>query len=136
MINNKQVNIWRGDREPPTIYHVWITDEWILKLYNGTEWIPFVDNMEVVIQIDALLNRLDLLESLVNSEVTNIKGRLSPLEEFWNNNTINNKKIKNNPILNAEDLLTAKSGLYVKENDNVADALMKLDKLFDIQIIE
>lgn len=41
---NKQVNVWRGDQEPPTIYHVWISGSQTLKLYNGKEWQTFLDN--------------------------------------------------------------------------------------------
>jgi hypothetical protein len=32
---NKQVNVWRGSSEPPTIYHVWISDNQTLKLHDG-----------------------------------------------------------------------------------------------------
>jgi hypothetical protein len=44
IILNKQVNVWRGPSEPPTIYHVWICDNRLLKLYNGEEWVTFLDN--------------------------------------------------------------------------------------------
>ena len=41
---NKQVNVWRGDQEPPTIYHVWISGSQTLKIHDGTQWQTFLDN--------------------------------------------------------------------------------------------
>lgn len=41
---NKQVNVWRGSSEPPTIYHVWISDNQTLKLHDGKQWQTFLDN--------------------------------------------------------------------------------------------
>ena len=38
MINNRQVNLWRGNQEPPTIYHIWIKDNNKLLLYDGNNW--------------------------------------------------------------------------------------------------
>ena len=34
MIDNKQINIWRGSSSPPTIYHIWINNENQLLKYN------------------------------------------------------------------------------------------------------
>ena len=50
IILNKQVNVWRGPSEPPTIYHVWIYDNRLLKLHNGTEWVTFLDNPGLVLR--------------------------------------------------------------------------------------
>ncbi len=135
MINNKQVNIWRGSDEPPTKFHIWITEsitqinpsltEWVLKLHDGIEWIPFVHNADLAADLVLVLN-----------DILNLQNALTSLENKVYNYTINSKKIKDNPILNAEDLLSARSGVYINENDNVATALMRLDKLFEIQIIE
>lgn len=129
-LNNKQVSIWRGNDEPPTKYHIWITkfiirqepliEEWILRLFNGVEWVPFINDAEIAAQIGQALEKIAALET-----------RVVDLE----NNTINGYLIKDNPILNASDLLTSKSGLYVKENDNVADALMIVDELLKTQEI-
>lgn len=43
IILNKQVNVWRGPNEPPTIYHVWIYDNKTLKLHDGQSWKTFLD---------------------------------------------------------------------------------------------
>lgn len=128
MINNKQVNIWRGDDEPPTIYHIWIkkvilqeeplVEEWVLNLFDGTTWVPFVNNADVAAQVVVILERLE------------------NLEEWVNNLTINGKKITDKTLLTAEDINAVTQGKYIKENDNVASALMTLDKLFRTQIIE
>jgi len=53
-----------------------------------------------------------------------------------NNSTINGLNIKDNPVLNATNLKTASSGVFIDENENVSDTLKKLDKLLDIEIIE
>lgn len=118
MINNKQVNIWRGSDPPPTIYHVWIWNDLAIKLYDGTEWVTFTDNVSLINQLNALLERV------------------IALEDFMNSSTINNYKIKNNPVLDAKDLKTANSGNFINANDNIADTLSKIDKLLDIEIIE
>ena len=48
MIKNKQVNMWRGSEEPPTIYHVWIKDDLTIELYNGSEWeFTFIDDISL-----------------------------------------------------------------------------------------
>ena len=51
------------------------------------------------------------------------------------NATINGKLVKNSPTLDAKDLKSKISGSYVEENDNVANALMKIDELLTTQII-
>jgi hypothetical protein len=87
MINNKQINIWRGDQTPPTIYHVWIKDNSKLLLYNGTEWVVFLDNKELIENVNNLLKA-----------------------------TVNNKKIIDNPILDATDIDLKNSGNYTTKN--------------------
>lgn len=118
MINNRQVNIWRGDQEPPTIYHIWIWKDLSLKLYNGTEWVTFIDDLSIVEQLNALLDRV------------------ASLEDFRENSTINGYKIERNPVLDADDLKTASSGTFIIADENISDSLAKLDKLLDIEIIE
>jgi hypothetical protein len=118
MINNRQVNIWRGDEEPPTIYHVWIWKDLSLKLYNGTEWVTFIDDLSIIEQLNALLDRVFILE------------------DFRENSTINGYKIKDNPTLDADDLKTASTGTFINADENVSNSLAKLDKLLDIEIIE
>lgn len=118
MINNRQVNIWRGDEEPPTIYHVWIWKDLSLKLYNGTEWVTFIDDLSIIEQLNALLDRVFILE------------------DFRENSTINGYKIKDNPTLDADDLKTASTGTFINADEKVSNSLAKLDKLLDIEIIE
>lgn len=35
---NKNVSVWRGDKTPPTNYHVWIKPDGNIYIYNGTYW--------------------------------------------------------------------------------------------------
>lgn len=118
MINNRQVNIWRGTKEPPTIYHVWIFDDLTIKLHNGTEWVTFIDNFEVIDKINQILESIETLEN------------------FMDNSTINGYKVKTNPVLNGLDLEVKKKGSFIEENENVTNAIMTLDELFRTQIIE
>lgn len=42
IVNNRQVNVWRGTSEPPTIHHLWIRDESTVLIYDDEleKWIP------------------------------------------------------------------------------------------------
>ena len=53
-----------------------------------------------------------------------------------NTSTVNGYKIKNNPILDAMDLKSAKDGVYVNGNDSIAKTLMIVDELLTTRIIE
>lgn len=117
MINNKQVNLWRGDSTPPTIYHIWIKDDSKLLLYNGTEWKVFLNNSDLVQVIDAVQ---ELQEKVVE----------------LGNKTVNSKPIKNNPVLGGEDILLNKSGIFVSAKDSLQSAINTLDSLMVTQIIE
>lgn len=57
MINNRQVNLWRGNQEPPTIYHIWIKDNNKLLLYDGNNWKTFLDNESAVAAIQKALKK-------------------------------------------------------------------------------
>lgn len=37
IVNNRQVNVWRGIAEPPTIHHLWIKDEATIFIYDDDE---------------------------------------------------------------------------------------------------
>lgn len=121
IIDNKQVNIWRGGLDPPTIYHVWIKDDSKMLLYNGEEWVIFIDDLTTVQRINELYNQVQTINQSINS---------------LNNNTINNKKIINNPILEASDLILNRSGTFINSNENVANTIVELDTLLNTQIIE
>lgn len=43
IINNKQINVWRGYSEPPTKYHLWVYKTQ-LRLHDGTQWQTFLDD--------------------------------------------------------------------------------------------
>ena len=119
MIKNKQINVWRGDDHPPTIYHLWILEDLKIRLHNGIEWVEFITNASI---------GQDLVEIIASIE---------SLESFMNNSTVNGEPIKNNPILDAEHFnTTIKDGVYIKENDNVAQALKKHDELLRTKYIE
>lgn len=120
MINNKQVNIWRGDQEPPTLFHVWIYNNEEIRLYNGTNWARLTNDCETIDKINKLQDDVDLVKSNLNK---------------ISNATINNKLIRDNPVLNGNDLLLNKSGEFVNSEKSVSDSIMQLDNLFVTQII-
>ena len=98
IINNKQVNIWRGTSEPPTIYHIWIRNDSELLLHNGTKWVVFIDNKYM----------LDKLEARINA-------------------TVNGYKITDNPVLKGSDILTTKGnfvGNSVTDSLTTLDTLL------------
>lgn len=114
MVNNKQVNFWRGDEEPPTIYHIWIRDNKEMLLFNGESWEVFLNNSDTIQTITNILHRLESLES----------------------NTVNGKYIKDNPILYGEDITSKQSGQYISENMTLSEICKTFDKLLTTQVIE
>lgn len=63
MVNNKQVNFWRGDMTPPTIYHIWIKDNSKMLLYDGEKWVVFLDNKEIIDILDKVQQLLDEMQA-------------------------------------------------------------------------
>ncbi len=120
MINNKQVNIWRGDQEPPTLFHVWIYKNEKILLHNGKEWIVFIDDAGLTDQIDKLYDEL----KIIKNDLNNISSA-----------TVNNKLIKNNPVLNGSDLLLEVDGEFVNSKKSISDNIIQLDTMFVTQII-
>ena len=121
MINNKQINVWRGDQEPPTIYHVWLYNNTKLLLHNGTEWVIFIDDAATVTRIDELAEQIE-----------NVKQSVSELEQH----TINHIAISENPVLTGEDIMSNTTGSFLTGSDSIAQSLQKLDRLLTTQIIE
>lgn len=121
MINNKQINVWRGTNEPPTIYHVWIYDMTKMLLHNGTEWVVFIDDLATVDRIEELL-----------SLVANIDDKISDIENY----TVNEIPIKENPVLTGENIVSKTDGHFIKNTDSVKDSLLKLDILLTTQILQ
>jgi len=124
IINNKQINIWRGDSDPPTLFHLWIYNDLELRLYNGTEWVTFIDNADLAQQIIAITEKVNLLNS-----------KVSVIDEAFNNSTVNHKFIKDNPVLNTDDINNTQSGNFITTN-NITSNLSKIDTLLDTQILE
>lgn len=119
IINNKQVNIWRGTDFPPTIYHVWIRKDLDIRINDGKG--------------NELKNWKSLTE--LPDELANLQQFVDEIKNTIDNYTINGKYLRDNPVLDAKDIKATTTGTFYKENDNVADALMKLDKLFRTEII-
>ena len=117
----RQVNIWRGNSTPPTIYHIWVYDNSKLLLFDGTEWVVFIDDITIIENLNRIEQRLTELESNYNE---------------LGNKTVNSKPIKDNPVLHAGDLKTNVSGTFISNTDTIQKALENLDLLFDTQIIE
>ena len=117
----RQVNIWRGNSTPPTIYHIWVYDNSKLLLFDGTEWVVFIDDVAIIDKLNGIEQRLTDLELAVDT---------------LNNTTVNNKLIKDNPILDAGDLQTKSSGNFITGTSAISDTLVKIDVLLNTQIIE
>lgn len=121
MVNNKQVNFWRGDTTPPTIYHIWIRDNSKMLLYDGSKWVVFLDNKEIIEAVNKFQKALDDMQSQINE---------------LGNKTVNRKPIKNNPVLDGSDILNTSNGNFISKNDTISNALIKLDHLLTTQIFE
>ena len=115
MIENKQVNLWRGPNPPPTLYHIWLKDESQLLRYDEEtqEWTMFLDSKNIGQIISNFMDQLDTL----------IEG------------SVNGYPIKNNPVLNAADLLVGKNGHYFSENSNLQQTSQILDELMTTQVL-
>lgn len=121
MVNNRQVNFWRGDQTPPTIYHIWIRDNSKMLLYDGEKWVVFLDNKEIIDILDKVQQLLDEMQ-----------GKIDEI----GNKTVNKKAIKTNPILDGTDILINATGNYVISTETLAQTASRFDNLLTTQIIE
>ena len=121
MVNNKQVNFWRGDMTPPTIYHIWIKDNSKMLLYDGEKWVVFLDNKEIIDILDKVQQLLD-----------EMRAKIDEIE----NKTVNKKPIKTNPVLDGTDILINATGNYVIPTETLAQTALRLDNLLTTKIIE
>lgn len=121
MVNNKQVNFWRGDITPPTIYHIWIKDNSKMLLYDGDKWIVFLDNKEIIDIIGKVQERLDNLQKEINE---------------LGDKTINKKAIKTNPVLDGTDITIQSSGNFIIPTETLAQTALRFDSLLTTKIIE
>lgn len=114
MIDNKQINIWRGSSPPPTIYHIWINNENKLLKYNETsqEWEVILDEPKLTQDINRILDYIVKVDSY----------------------TVNGQKISTNPVLNSSDINLKNNGIFI--TNDVETSLHKLDQMFDTKIIE
>lgn len=121
MVNNKQVNFWRGDMTPPTIYHIWIKDNSKMLLYDGEKWVVFLDNKEVIDILNKIQKMLDEMQNKINE---------------IGDKTVNRKPIKTNPILDGTDILINALGNFVIPTETLAQTSLRLDSLLMTKIIE
>ena len=121
MVNNRQVNFWRGDTIPPTIYHIWIKDNSKMLLYDGEKWVVFLDNKEIIDILDKVQQLLDEMQA-----------KIDEIE----NKTVNKKPIKTNPVLDGTDILINATGNYVIPTETLAQTALRLDNLLTTKIIE
>ena len=117
IINNKQINIWRGSDAPPTLYHIWLFNESELKIYNGVEWITIIDSINIAERLIELSDKID------------------NLRDDFEAKTVNGKLIKDNPILNSGDINNTINGTYIN-TESITSNLQKIDKLLVTQILE
>lgn len=120
MVNNKQVNFWRGDMTPPTIYHIWIKDNSKMLLYDGEKWVVFLDNKEVIDILNKIQKMLDEMQNKINE---------------IGDKTVNRKPIKTNPILDGTDILINALGNFVIPTETLAQTSLRLDSLLTTKII-
>ena len=111
MIKNKQVNLWRGDQAPPTLYHIWFKDERLLLRYDEEvkDWVVFLDSGHIAEVIAEFLDTID-------------------------NMSINGHPISESPVLDGSDLLVGEDGHYVKQDDTLQEATLKLDSLLTTKV--
>lgn len=111
MIKNKQVNLWRGNDPPPTLYHIWFKDEKVLLRYDeeAKDWVVFLDSGRIS---EVIAQFLDTIDSM----------------------SVNGHLISESPVLDGSDLLVGSNGHYVKENDTLQEATLKLDSLLTTKI--
>lgn len=121
IINDKQVNLWRGTSVPPTIYHIWIYNDTQMKVYDGTQWVVFIDDAATIEKINQLIERVDALERDVSD---------------LGSSTVNGKQISTNPVLDGRDLKIEQDGTYVDPVNSLSTSIIKLDTLLSTQIIE
>ena len=121
MINNKQINVWRGDHEPPTIYHVWIYGNEKILLHNGTEWVVFIDDIATVARIESLTQRIENVENSVN-----VLGQ----------HTVNGIAIVEDPVLTGQNIKLDTTGNFLNATDTIGLTFQNIDKLLTTQIIE
>ena len=121
MVNNKQINVWRGDQEPPTTYHVWIYSSEKMLLHNGTEWVVFIDDTATVARIEYLTRKIENVE---NSVVA------------LGQHTVNGIAIVDDPVLTGQDIVGGTSGNFLTESDSISLTFQEIDKLLTTQIIE
>lgn len=121
MVNNKQVNFWRGDMTPPTIYHIWIKDNSKMLLYDSEKWVVFLDNKEIIDIIDKVQERLDDLQKEINE---------------LGDKTVNRKAIKTNPVLDGTDIAIQSSGNFIISTETLAQTALRFDSLLTTKIIE
>ena len=83
MVNNKQVNFWRGDMTPPTIYHIWIKDNSKMLLYDVEKWVVFLDNKEIIDILDKIQEMLDNMQDKID-EIGNKTVNYSDVRSYRN----------------------------------------------------
>ena len=111
MIQNKQISIWRGNSEPPTLYHIWFKNESQLLRYDDSlkDWVIFLD------------------ANTLNQKIAEFLAQLDGL-------AINNKPIIDSPVLDGTDLKITFEGNYLTEGQTVDSALQTIDALLTTKV--
>lgn len=111
MIQNKQVNVWRGTDAPPTLYHLWLKDESQLLRYDDQrhDWVVFLDSRNLEDKITQFLERLANL-------------------------SVNGHLILDSPTLDGQDITIKFEGNYLHNGQTVQDSLSTLDALMTTKV--
>lgn len=111
MIQNKQVSIWRGNSEPPTLYHIWLRNESELLRYDDTQakWVVFLDSANLDQKITQFLEQLAKIK-------------------------VNGYPILDSPELNGQDIRVNFDGNYIKRDFTIDESLATLDALMTTKV--
>lgn len=74
---NKNVSVWRGDKTPPTNYHIWIKPDGNIYIYNGTYW--EINNTDLITDV---YNELNIA---IQNEIARATKTESSLQTALNN---------------------------------------------------
>lgn len=92
---NKNIQVWRGNETPPTVYHLWLKEDDMLYSYKDSEWTPisvpdtydglyskilnFTQKIPEQVSADELIYDRQTLATMAIGEVTIVL----PYESTW-----------------------------------------------------
>lgn len=128
---NKNVEVWRGTKTPPTTYHVWVKPDGSIHVHDGTNW-KSTDEYITKEEFTTIENNF---QNYINTEITKITNQI-PEINYYNLNTVSGEELKSlgSNIKDAYKLVNNKGvqcGDYIKLYKD--SSLKKVE--FDNQIL-